>query len=358
MATGLRTDLYMLTEQELIQLVVKECEADGIEYKMDELGNIWSITRPDSPIFVAHQDTVIGADENYKKPLKIFNNELSRPGYVLGGDCRAGVNCILNHKHAVNWVLTVQEECGCIGANALAKNSDFIADVKNANTFFIELDRRNGGDILGTKHGYCEQELSDAIADVLIGYTETTGVFTDIDAWTKIAQGVNLSVGYYNAHSNKEYLDIDEWEYINSMIIQLAKIEGFGKTYDKPKAKFQDYYGYSKYDWGKYDNGYGKYFEDEYMSKCSFCGSKEYVMDEFLGQSICDACASTLSEKDKTLLDSVLEIKDDSPETNCKCANCGYTLLDDDDFVEVPDWNLMLCNECVNLYMGGKKVKW
>ncbi|MGL5717071.1 MAG: hypothetical protein ACRCX2_28905, partial [Paraclostridium sp.] len=258
----LRKKLYMLTQQELMTQVKRECEAEGVPYREDLYGNLWSIRFDNKPIFVSHADTVIGNDINYGAPLLEKDGKLSRPGYVLGADDRSGINIILNHKHKINWVITKDEEIGCIGAKALSKNEDFIKDVTSAG-FFIELDRRGNSDIIGNVHGYCEKGVVELLQTVLTNYKDVWGVLTDIDAWTDIRQGVNLSVGYYNAHSSNEYLNIAEWELIESKIPELAELDctGLQNTYQKPKTYYTSQYnrhaygyGWTGYDhWGAYE---------------------------------------------------------------------------------------------------------
>lgn len=337
---GLRKDLYMVTQEELIDLVIDECEINAVPYSCDEYGNLWSITHQDKPIFVAHMDTVIGSDLNYKKPLLESDGRLSRPGYVLGADDRAGVNLILNNKDRINWVLTVDEEIGCVGANKLSSDIDFISDVTDIGTFFIELDRRDVKDILGNVHGYCEAGVVEAIQNILTNHKDTSGVFTDIDSWTEIAQGVNLSVGYFNAHTSSEYLDIEYFEYLNTKIVELGQIEGFRGTYVNPYKSYGS--TYSKYTYGWLDKMYGE--EEE---ECAFCKGTDHVDYDHDGVLICRSCTAGMSDGDLEAEGITLRKNKKRKETR-KCSCCQQPIYENEKYFEVEEWKMTFCKYCVD----------
>ncbi len=318
----IRKELYMMTQRELIDFIEIELTKNGIEFKNDKLGNIWSIRHKDAPVFIAHMDTVIGSDDFYKVELKEENGKIFRPGHVLGADDRAGVNLILNHKKKINFVLTVDEEVGAIGASALSINDEFINDMSKG-TFFIELDRRGGKDVLGNTHGYCSKECSDAVLEVMTGFSEGYGVFTDIDALTGIAQGVNLSVGYHGAHTKNEYLNIAEFNYINSKIILLSKIKGHRATFEKPKNRYGRAYNYN------YD--FSKYYRSRHIDKCDLCGGYDTVQ-EVGGMNVCSTC----------LID--VESYNDSP---VKCSCCGKTLISGESITTVDKLGMTFCDDCI-----------
>lgn len=344
----LRKKLYMLTQEELIEQIKKELIAEGVPFKQDGYGNIWSIRFEGKPAFVAHCDTVIGDDRLYSAPLKEYDGKLSRPGFVLGADDRAGVNLILNHKHKINFILTKDEEIGCVGANYLAKQKEFIEDCKNIN-FFIELDRKGKSDIIGHSHGYCSKELSDEIREVLEIYNDTWGVFTDIDSFVDISQGVNLSIGYYNAHTNREYLDISQFNYIDSKIEELAQIEGHKATYEKHKRTSI---------WGdRIDYGYNRFFDDGYSynfnsSKdetiCDFCGCISDTTYKYAGYNVCDACAVGIPE------DELFEKSDYKEDYSViKCSHCGEEIWPGDEYYSVPEWQVQFCGSCIERKIKG-----
>ena len=361
----LRKKLYTLTQEELETQVKRECRAEGVPINVDSYGNIWSITHQDKPIFVAHMDTVNHNDKEFRARLLEKDGKLSRPGYVLGADDRAGVNLILNHKHKINFILTKDEEIGCLGARELAKNPTFITDLE-VGTFFIELDRRGSSDILGNVHGYCEQAVVDALQEVLPTYKDTRGVFTDIDSWDDLRQGVNLSVGYHNAHSKDEYLDIAQWEYLNSKMPELAEIDrpDLRAVYTPPRRQYGNWYGYNAYAYGynyydrgtTWDSSYGGVAGAKKTVTCDFCFTDEGTMYEYAGYHVCEACAVGVPEEDlyesgdvQNALEDKRKVNDPktlSDEELSKCSNCKITLYPGDKYVKIPDWEVVFCDEC------------
>lgn len=353
----LRKKLYTLTQEELAEQIKRECKAEGVPFNVDSYGNIWSIRFQDKPIFVAHMDTVIGNDSFYKAKLVELDGKLFRPGYVLGADDRAGVNLILNHKHKINFILTKDEEVGCLGAKALAKNKDFISDLE-IGTFFIELDRKGSDNIIGNVHGYCDKDVVEALREVIPTYKDTWGVLTDIDAWDDLRQGVNLSVGYYNAHGTSEYLNIAEFEFINSKIEELGQIDrpDLRKTYEKPRVDYSRYWGGDTYRsaYGYY--GYDSYFDSDNWGreskghvKCDFCHTDEGTMYEYAGYHVCEACAVGVPEEElyESGTTNPPKKKDKlTDEELCKCSNCKQTLYPGDKYVKIADWEVIFCWEC------------
>ena len=316
---NVRTELYQLTQEELLLKVKDELTEADISFKEDKYGNIWSFNHKDRPAFVAHCDTVIGGDEKYKIPVEIDKGIMIRPNTVLGADDRAGVNLILNHKESINFILTKDEEIGCLGAKFMSKNKEFIDDC-NEITWFCELDRRNGKDILGNTHGYCSKDLVEALNIVLPNHKDVSGVFTDIDEFIDISQGVNLSVGYYNAHTIREYLDIEEFEYINSKILEISEIDGFKEKYDKPINK-RSYYNI-------YDD----------IDSCEFCGLVSRKVRYFSGVKMCPDCLEDYYP--------VLYPEDNNP---IRCDVCSNLITENEKKYVIKGWDAILCQHCVEV---------
>lgn len=344
---AIRTKLYQLTQEELRIQIINECRSAKIPVKSDKYGNIWSITHEGAPTFVAHLDTVLHDDKLYKVKVAITGNKLFRPGNILGADDRAGVNLILNHKSHINFLFTLDEEIGGKGAKAVSDEQEFIEDAKKS-TFFIELDRRGSGDIIGSKHGYCDDGLATLIQGTLDGYKESYGVYTDIDELREIMQGVNLSVGYEKAHSVNEYLDIAAFEYINSKIIDLSKLVYERKTIPRKSHKYSDrYYGF---DYTKY-NSYTGYDDDRDIDirwnkytkinrKCDWCDanvkSNNKIVIDGIKCNVCDECFDELSVVDIDL----------------KCSSCDEIIDKNEDYVYVELLDLVLCMHCIELKKG------
>ncbi|MGL5713990.1 MAG: hypothetical protein ACRCX2_13295 [Paraclostridium sp.] len=336
--TKLNTELYTLTQEELAEKIKGILKDKGIGFKFIKGKGIWSIRHKNKPVFVSHLDTVNRSDEEFKKPLMIKDGKLSRPGYVLGADDRAGVNIILNHIDDVNFVFTYDEETGCVGAKALALNATFKEDCK-LGTFFVELDRKNGTDLLGNVHGYCHKDLATKLLAVLPGFKDVKGVLTDIDQFTKIMQGVNMSVGYYNAHRDNEYLNIEEFLAVNDLIPAINKIEHKSEL---PPEKPIYTYGRSYYG---YNSG---------TKVCDCCGDNVWHTYKVGNQNVCWTCKS-YGETQIKHTKRIQEERGITAPIGLRCSLCNEQ-LDDFNIAYHLGENMYCCSECITPVVPGYEV--
>lgn len=269
-------ELFTMTQEEKIQYIIDYLDKNNISYKIDENGNIWGINFPDRVCFVSHMDTVAYDDYECRKPVFECDGILFKINAVLGADDTAGNILMLNHIDKINFIFTTDEEVGCIGAKKLASNEEFLSDI-NVVSGFIELDRKGSNDIIGYTHGYCKKDFLNAIKSVLPDYNDVKGVLTDIDKFIHIKPGVNLSVGYYNAHSTSECLDLNVFYELDDKIEALANISG---TYE-PIPKKSIVKTAKKYD------GFGRHFV-----KCDVCGEyvSFYETEDINGKVVCFDC--------------------------------------------------------------------
>ena len=168
------------------------------------------LVKGESPIMlVAHLDTV------HKTPVKNIcktadENILMSP-QGIGGDDRCGVYALANcYETALKkpWLLfTCDEEIGCIGAQAFVnayidgKTPEELQDLK----IIVEIDRRGSNDAV---YYDCDNlEFEKYITSK--GFKTAYGSFSDIShiAPELGIAAVNLSSGYYNAHTQHEYID-------------------------------------------------------------------------------------------------------------------------------------------------------
>ncbi|MCK4501246.1 M28 family peptidase, partial [Candidatus Babeliales bacterium] len=189
-------------------------------------------------------DTVALCDET--KPLKLKRGRLSRPGSALGADDRAGINLIMNHYKRINFIFTRDEEIGRLGAKELVKHKPFLQDLKKVSCV-IELDCTGHKKIRGAVHGYCMTDMVSDVKKVIPDITDTRGSYSDLDSFIPWKAGVNLSVGYYKQHTTSEYLVIKEYDYVNSIILDLDKqLRGEYEVYVAPPKR---YWNYKTQDW-------------------------------------------------------------------------------------------------------------
>lgn len=152
-------------------------------------------------LLVAHLDTV-----HVNPPTVICRSDDKR--YILspqgiGGDDRCGVYMIMQiiRKHQCHVLFTQDEEVGGIGASLFAQSS-IVPDVN----FIIELDRQ------GIKDSVYYDNRNRAFESFInsFGFITATGSFSDISiiAPALNISAVNLSSGYFNAHTLHEYIDM------------------------------------------------------------------------------------------------------------------------------------------------------
>lgn len=178
------------------------------------VGDGYIYAKGDMPVcLTAHMDTVHKAKVKdyygyYDKKNK--RNIISSP-QGIGGDDRCGVYMIMNILQTTSYrpsiIFCEDEEMGGIGSGKFVR-TEYIRELEDMK-FFVELDRANGNDLvfyddINTEfHEWCEQ---------ITNYTENYGSFSDISELCPAAgvSGVNISCGYYNAHTTDEYVVLEE----------------------------------------------------------------------------------------------------------------------------------------------------
>jgi hypothetical protein len=195
---------------------------------IDTTGNLHIDARTDTKhrtLFVAHVDTVHredGANKIRKTAGKWYADDA-----VLGADDGAGVAMLMHMMHggvAGYYVFTQGEECGGIGARALAKDVALLSQFDRS----IAFDRR-GIDSVITHQGYgrcCSDTFAQALADelssgnVLMYLGDDTGVYTDTAEFVDtIPECTNISVGYQFEHTLKEELNIHHFEALAAAVL-------------------------------------------------------------------------------------------------------------------------------------------
>lgn len=172
-------------------------------------------SRANRIVLVAHADTVWhwGDYRTQEPDLHFKDGIITNRNGGLGADDRAGcaiVWLLRDMGHSI--LITNGEEHHGIGSEWLMSEHQDIRDEINENSSFaLQLDRR-----LGTEY-ICYGVGTGAFQDYIeksTGHTESlTGGFTDICIICDKICGVNLSIGYYNAHSEREYLVYPEWQH-------------------------------------------------------------------------------------------------------------------------------------------------
>lgn len=254
-------------------------------------------------LLVAHMDTV-----HDKQCTEIVNNNgrLSSP-QGIGGDDRCGVFIIMNLVKELNCsvLLCEDEEKGGIGAHKFVKAKHKVdkgngkeKDVRYIDeldvNYMIEFDRKGSNDAVFYSCG--NEDFIDFVEDAT-NFKFSTGSFSDISVLMPEAKlsAVNLSCGYYNAHSTTEYVKYDEMMDTIEAAKTLIKEEC-----DKPFVYVRKTYVYptsrqnfntshiTPYRAGSYGGYYN--MEDEYY--------QNFLDDAALYQ---DECLANVAKNDKEL---------------------------------------------------------
>lgn len=141
----------------------------------------------------------------------------------IGGDDRCGIYIllqVLNHtsiKEKPYILLTTDEEIGCVGAKDAA---DKLLKEVDGIKYLIELDRHGKDDVVFYEttnkdfFDFCEK----------FGFKKQEGLSSDIKYLTQkwhIAS-CNISVGYYNEHTQHEYIRVDEMMAVVPKVVRMV----------------------------------------------------------------------------------------------------------------------------------------
>lgn len=226
-------------------------------------------------LLIAHMDTV---HREQCKEIKNVNGKLNSP-QGIGGDDRCGVFIIMNLVQELHCsvLLCEDEERGCIGANKF-KNTDYI---KNLDVnYMIEFDRKGNNDAVFYHGG--NQDFIDFVEDAT-NFKFATGSVSDISVLMEPANlsAVNLSSGYYNAHTTSEYVMYDEM--MDTVEAARALIK---EKCDKPFVYIKKVYTMPS-SWQNFNNSHKSYMhpydEDEYYHNLFEAPSK--YNDDYLAQA-------------------------------------------------------------------------
>ena len=222
-------------------------------------------------LLTAHMDTV--HKENVKDFYEYYDEEegkhiISSP-QGIGGDDRCGVYMILEiiKTHKCSILFCEDEESGGIGSSKFCKTEliNELSDLK----YLIELDRANKNDAVFYD---CENDDFTKFIEENTGHKEAIGSFSDISNLSPDCRvaSVNLSCGYYNAHTTSEYVIVEEMldtiDAVKKLLnVECEQFEYIEKVY---YSQYNRYYGGNRkgaYDW--YDD-----YDDYYYGNRNYRG--------------------------------------------------------------------------------------
>lgn len=247
------------------------------EYYVSD-GNIY-ITKGHSdtyPCVVAHMDTVHDIVEDLT-PIEIDGkitgfNRVTMEQVGIGGDDKVGVYIALQCLKLFDNIKVAffcDEEVGCIGSY----NADmvFFSDCR----YVLQCDRRGNSDFIinGANVELSSEEFQWAIEPYVTGhgYDFAYGSITDVVALKESGLNVcvaNMSCGYYNPHSDTEYVDIADVENCLSLVISI--ISCITDTYEHSVTPSHGYY-YKQYSKSTSDHSWYGYGYDVDTKLCQDC---------------------------------------------------------------------------------------
>jgi len=170
-------------------------------------------------LFSSHSDTVhhtqgvqtVAIDSSGF--LSLSKRALGEGSNCLGADDTAGIWLMLEMIKAGiagTYIIHYGEEVGCIGSSALSRhNPEFLRQFQAA----IAFDRAGYGDVITHQMGQrtCSDAFATALSTQLGGQYQPCdkGSYTDTYEYAHIIpECTNLSVGYFNQHTENESLDM------------------------------------------------------------------------------------------------------------------------------------------------------
>jgi len=309
-----------------LRKIANECGADSVE--TDKNGNLLIIKGKSEtyPCLAAHMDQV---QRNHSKDFKVFEHNdivfayssksMSQQG--LGADDKNGIFVCLEclRKYDVLKVaFFVGEEVGCQGSGNV--DLEFFKDCR----FIVQPDRKGGHDLITDMFcgDVCSDDFVKALGAEQFGYKHDSGSITDVGELVERGVGIsclNLSCGYYDAHTDEEVTSLSELEnclnFVEHIIETCTDVYHF--EYD-----YAGYYSYGRY--GLYGNNIGNkhgdrvyddymyyfdggYYDEDYMimQDCiesmpdiTFDMIKAYCMQDFNAFTFFDSkeCENQLSD--------------------------------------------------------------
>lgn len=225
-------------------------------------------------LLTAHMDTVHEKTVKDFYELKFFNEKAQREEHKIsspqgiGGDDRCGIYMILQVLKQTTFRPTIlfceDEEIGGVGSEKFCKHEEFVKEISELK-YFIELDRANAHDAVYYNCG--NEEFMEYVEK--FGFKESYGSFSDISNLSPETDkaSVNLSCGYYGAHTLQEYVIMEEMnDTIEKVISMLTDAEN-AESYDYQEVYYGKYYR----DYYNYSYGYG-YWKDKDKYKSSDYG--------------------------------------------------------------------------------------
>lgn len=196
---------------------------------IDKAGNrILQVGDPACPVmWSSHTDTVHRAAGTQRVVYGggLLSLHETSQSSCLGADCTVGVWLMINmiRRNVPGlYIFHDSEEVGGLGSDYIAKHTPELLDNIQ---FAIAFDRRGTSSVITHQGSRCASDAFGSALAAQLGkpFTlDTGGTFTDTANYTHIVpECTNISVGYYNAHTSNEYLDVSFAAHLLERLCQL-----------------------------------------------------------------------------------------------------------------------------------------
>lgn len=260
---ALLKDLYKLrsysgSEEPMRELIRKTLNELNVPFTEQD-GNILGLNYPNKPLLNAHMDMVNtgwGYEDVSSPPdlfkidnkacIRLYRKEDSKaklnttvasmsywdrwreqsrsslPSYnketqvSLGADDKNGIWAILSllaEGFEFNFAFFHGEEIGCVGSKKAMSNPVIGLFIERNCPYAITIDRRNSGDIIGWGQRYCvtlDDRLETFSNKYGFNYVCASGLSSDAGPISQACEAVNISCGYYEPHTYREYTNLNE----------------------------------------------------------------------------------------------------------------------------------------------------
>ncbi len=182
-------------------------------------------TRADRVLLVAHADTVWDGDGDAEQSVYLEDGVVRGRNEAcgIGADDRAGCAILwLLQKSGHSLLVLDGEEYGSLGARHLRDAHPDLFDELNGHAYAVEVDRREDRNYktynLPVSREFCK------MIEASTGYRSAGNrSSTDITVLCRDICGVNLSVGYYDEHTEEERLVLSEWYRTLSLLEEMLR---------------------------------------------------------------------------------------------------------------------------------------
>jgi hypothetical protein len=213
------------------------------------------------PTIVAHLDQVHPYVRGFRlallgeHKLVAYDRNGSRVG--TGGDDKCGIYVALKmllSKQPCRAIFVQDEEIGCVGSSAVA------GEWGDDSSILIQADRRGNNDLIYHTNG--TRIATHELVQRVLALPECEGMKPEMGTLTDVGelcpyfevQGFNISSGYYDAHTSRESVKLNELDVTLARVAAICKM--VGTTYDPlpcyPKPAYHDHS--SSYGSGSYES--------------------------------------------------------------------------------------------------------